>query len=56
MIWAQIEVGNQEFGPRWLAAFAPWLYRRVHDEYPISTVNLLSHARVAFKYPAGPGE
>lgn len=31
----------------------PWLRRRMNDEYPISAVNLLSHARFAFKYPAG---
>lgn len=28
-----------------LAVSASWLYHSVHDEYPISTVNLLSHAR-----------
>lgn len=39
-----------------LAVSASWLYHSVHDEYPISTVNLLSHARAAFKYPAGPVE
>lgn len=40
-------------GDGWL--LAPWLRRRTHDEYPISAVNLLSHARFAFKYPAGGG-
>lgn len=40
-------------GDGWL--LAPWLRRRMNDEYPISAVNLLSHARFAFKYPAGGG-
>lgn len=56
MIWVRVEVRNQEIGPWWLAVFALWLYHCAHDEYPISTVNLLSHARIAFKYPAGAGE
>lgn len=33
-------------------ACSPWPCRYMNDEYPISTVNLLSHAQVALKQPA----
>lgn len=48
---SQWQSENRFSGPLWLAVFAPWLFQLTHDEYPISTVNLLSHAWVAFKYP-----